>query len=55
MGFDPTSHVMVQAKPFSEFAVGDVYRARDTKLGREVSLKVLPEAFAGDEERLSRF
>ena len=35
--------------------MGEVYRARDSKLGREVAIKVLPEAFAHDAERLSRF
>src|SRR3989338_5902866 len=35
--------------------MGEVYRARDTKLGREVAIKVLPEAFVHDAERLARF
>ena len=35
--------------------MGEVYRATDTKLGREVALKVLPAAFAADPERMARF
>src|SRR6266496_3210689 len=35
--------------------MGDVYRAKDTKLGRDVALKILPDAFTNDPERLARF
>src|SRR5215813_3412067 len=35
--------------------MGEVYRARDTKLKREVAIKTLPEEFSHDPERLSRF
>src|SRR5215470_1055667 len=35
--------------------MGEVYRAADTKLGRDVAIKVIPEIFARDADRLARF
>ena len=35
--------------------MGEVYRAKDTKLGREVAIKVSPEWFSGERERMARF
>jgi serine/threonine-protein kinase len=48
------AHYRITAK-LGEGGMGEVYRATDSKLGREVAIKVLPEAFAQDAERMARF
>jgi Tol biopolymer transport system component/predicted Ser/Thr protein kinase len=48
------AHYRITAK-LGEGGMGEVYRATDTKLGREVAIKVLPEAFASNADRMARF
>src|SRR5207248_8637233 len=41
--------------PIGAGGMGEVYRARDTKLNREVAIKLLPDSFAVDPDRMARF
>ena len=48
------SHYKIVSK-IGEGGMGEVYRARDTKLAREVAIKILPDAFVSDPDRVARF
>src|SRR5713101_2864508 len=48
------AHYRITAK-LGEGGMGEVWRATDTKLNREVAIKILPEAFAQDPDRMARF
>ena len=52
---DSSRNIRFRCTDASASVQGEVYRARDTKLGRDVAIKVLPEHFAADKDRMARF
>src|SRR5215472_8089718 len=48
------AHYRMVAK-LGQGGMGEVWRATDTKLGRDVAIKILPEAFGADPDRMARF
>ncbi|MCH8219577.1 MAG: serine/threonine protein kinase, partial [Planctomycetes bacterium] len=48
------AHYKITSK-LGEGGMGEVYRATDTKLDRDVAIKILPQSFAGDKNRVARF
>ena len=57
MSLTPGTHLaqFEVVAPIGAGGMGEVYRARDSRLGRDVALKVLPEHLAGDSEMRARF